>query len=239
MSPVCAGGIVRAFTGILLAMILGGVAMAQPPQKPLQPQPAPGKYTTKLPEVPTGQWGDGILKDARVQSYEGTDYAAIDFERLQAHVDSICHYDRQADIIGKPVATIGTFRQNMGWPALVDGRQIDIFRTPNEEDKIILPFILVDVTDFLTDVREDPYFKACGGLNFRVCTVALYGHFEWREAKTIPDWGADLTVGDKKCFFKLEHYRKMGLADHGGAVGKASLDEFYKGMALHSVTGGH
>lgn len=223
----------RLVAGLFVMIAAGGMALAQTPPKPVTPpaQPAPGKYSTKLPEVPAGQWNEGILKDSKVQSFEGQDYAAIDFERLQEHVDSICHYDKDASIIGKQVATIGSFRQNMGWPTAVDGRQIDIFRTPNEDGKMILPFLFVDVTDFLSDVREDPYFKACGGVNFRVCTVALYGHFEWREAKDIPDWGADLLVGDKKCFFKLEHYRKMGLVDYGGAIGKATLDEFYKGLA--------
>ncbi len=198
----------RLVSGLLLAVVVGGMAAAQTPSKPPPADPKPGPYSTKLPEVPAGQWGDGILKDARTQSFDGQDYAAIDFERLQQHVDSICHYDKDASIIGKPVATIGSFRQNMGWPTPVDG-----------------------VTDFLSDVREDTYFKACGGVNFRVCTVALYGRFEWREAKSIPDWGADMLIGDKKCFFKLEHYRKMGLVDYGGAIGKATLDEFYKGMA--------
>lgn len=155
-------------------LAVSGMALAQTPSKAPPADPKPGPYSTKLPEVPPGQWGDGILKDARTQSFEGEDYAAIDFERLQEHVDSICHYDKAANIIGKPVATIASFRQNMGWPTPVDGRQIDIFRTPNEEGKMILPFIFVDVTHFLTDIREDPYFKACGGVNFRVCTAALW-----------------------------------------------------------------
>ncbi|HVY90230.1 MAG TPA: hypothetical protein VG942_15265 [Hyphomonadaceae bacterium] len=224
----------RFLSGLLLALVVTATASGQAPlQAPAPQTPKAGSATppVKLPEVPLGQWDEGILKDAKTQSFGDEKYAAIDFERLQSHVDSICHYDKAANIIGQPVATIGTFRQNMGWPALVDGRQIDIFRTPNESDKVILPFILVDVTEILTDVREDPYFKACGGLNFRVCTVALYGRFEWREAKNIPDWTADLTVGDKKCIFKLEHYRKMGLVDYGGAVGKVTLVEFYKGLA--------
>lgn len=222
----------RVLSGVAVAIALAGIAVAQTPPKPNpQPKPAVPQYTAKQPELPADQWGDGILRDASTQSIEGKAYAAIEFERLQSHVDSICHYDTKADIIGKPVATIGTFRQNMGWPALVDGRQIDVFRTPNEQGQVILPHILVDVTDFLTDLREDMFFKSCGGLNFRVCSVALYGRFEWREAKSIPDVGADLTVWDKHCFFKLEHYRKMGTIDWGGAIGQMTLDSFYKGLA--------
>ena len=172
----------------MLALAVCGVAVAQTaPAKPAAPATPPAaKYTTKLPEVPAGQWGDGILKDAKTQEFDGKAYAAVEFERLQAHVDAICHFDKAADIIGKPVATIATYRQNMGWPALVDGRQVDIFRTPHEDGKMILPYILVDVTGIVTDLREDIYFKACGGLNFKVCTVALYGRFEWREAKDDP-----------------------------------------------------
>lgn len=235
----------------LAAFLACGVAGAQTPVAPkppasVTPKPTtpaaaagPGKYTTPLPEMPAGQWGDGILKNAKNQSFDGRDYAAIDFERLQAHVDSICHYDRDADIIGKPVATIVGYRQNMGWPALVDGRQIDVVKPLDENkhlDKLVMPFFLVDVTPFLDDVRNDDYFKACGGLNFKVCGVAIYGRFEWRAAKEIPDLGADLLVGDKKCIFVLEHYRKMGIADFGGAIAQATIDTFYKGMP--AVTGG-
>lgn len=194
----------------------------------------PQKYVTPIPEVPVGQWGDGILKDAKVQSYDGVDYAAIDFERLQAHVDSICHYDQDASIIGKPVATIVGYRQNMGWPALVDGRQIDVVKPLDENkhlDKMFMPFLLVDVGPFLDDLRNSDYFKACGGLNFKVCGVAIYGRFRYIEAKTIPDIGADLLIGDKKCVFVLEHYRKMGIADFGNAIAQASIDAFYKGTA--------
>ncbi len=194
----------------------------------------PPKYVTPIPEVPAGQWGDGILKDAKVQSYDGVDYAAIDFERLQAHVDSICHYDQDASIIGKPVATIVGYRQNMGWPALVDGRQIDVVKPLDENkylDKLFMPFLLVDVTAFLDDVRNNDYFKACGGMNFKVCGVAIYGRFRYIEAKVIPDIGADLLIGDKKCVFVLEHYRKMGIADFGNAIAQASIDAFYKGTA--------
>ena len=231
----------------LAAFLACGVASAQTPVSPkppasVAPKPttpaapaSPGKYTTPLPEMPAGQWGDGILKDAKTQSFDGKDYAAVDFERLQAHVDSICHYDKDADIIGKPVATIVGYRQNMGWPALVDGRQIDVVKPLDENkhlDKLVMPFFLVDVTPFLDDVRNDDYFKACGGLNFKVCGVAIYGHFEWRPAKEIPDLGADLLVGDKKCMFVLEHYRKMGIADFA----QATIDTFYKGMP--AATGG-
>lgn len=219
----------RLVAAILASFLAGGVAVAQTPPAPNKPATAP--YVTPMPEIPAGQWGDGILRDAKVQSYDGEDYAAIEFERLQAHVDSICHYDRQADIIGKPVATIVGYRQNMGWPALVDGRQVDIVKPLDENkhlDKLFMPFVLVDVTPFLDDIRNDAYFKACGGLNFKVCGVAIYGRFEWREAKTIPDWGADLTVGDKKCMFVMEHYRKMGIADFGNAIAQASIDAFYK-----------
>ena len=251
----------------LAAFLACGVASAQTPVSPkppasVAPKPttpaapaSPGKYTTPLPEMPAGQWGDGILKDAKTQSFDGKDYAAVDFERLQAHVDSICHYDKDADIIGKPVATIVGYRQNMGWPALVDGRQIDVVVEafsqgaidyvvkPLDEnkhlDKLVMPFFLVDVTPFLDDVRNDDYFKACGGLNFKVCGVAIYGHFEWRPAKEIPDLGADLLVGDKKCMFVLEHYRKMGIVDFGDAVNKMALDSFYRGMAVSSAKGGH
>lgn len=224
----------RVLSALLVMAFACASAVAQtPPVKPpAKPANEAGKYTPKLPEVPAGQWGDGILKDAKVQSYEGKDYAAIEFDRLQSHVDAICHFDKAADIIGKPVATIATFRQNMGWPALVDGRQVDIFRTPHEEGQVVLPFILVDVTGILNDLREDIYFKACGGINFRVCTVALYGHFDWKPAKDIPDWGADLTVGAKKCIFQLDGYRKMGIVDYGGVIAQASLDSFYAGGAL-------
>lgn len=229
----------RIFACAVLALALGGVAEAQTaPAKPAAPTAPPAaKYTTKLPEVPAGQWGDGILKDARTQDFDGKAYAAVEFERLQEHVDAICHFDKKADIIGKPVATIATYRQNMGWPALVDGRQVDVFRTPHEDGKMILPYILVDVTGILTDLREDIYFKACDGLNFKVCTAALYGHFEWREAKEIPDLGADLAVWDRKCIFVPEHYRKMGIADYGGAIGQASFDAFYKSATTPAKTG--
>ena len=221
-----------------MALTLGGVAVAQtPPAKPAAPPAPPAKYTTKLPEVPAGQWGDGILMGAKTQDFDGKAYAAVEFERLQEHVDAICHFDRQADIIGKPVATIATYRQNMGWPARVDGRQVDVFRTPHEDGTMILPYILVDVTGILTDLRGDSYFKACGGLNFKVCAVALYGHFEWREAKEIPDLGADLAVRDRKCTFVPEHYRKMGVADYGGAIGQASFDAFYKGVTTPAKAG--
>jgi len=235
----------RLFAGILAVALACGVASAQGvpaitrPTTPAVPgagpgAPAPGKYVTPLPETPAGQWSDGILKDAKVQSFDGVGYAAIEFERLQAHVDSICHYDKAANIIGKPVATIAGYRQNMGWPALVDGRQIEVFKPLDENkhlDKLVMPFLLVDVTPFLNDLRADDYFRACGGLNFKVCGVAIYGRFEWREAKTIPDMGADLLVGDKKCVFVLEHYRKMGIADFGNAIAQVTIDAFYKGMA--------
>ncbi len=235
-------------SGLTFCGLGGGVASAQgapavirppSPATPGAPAAGAGKYATPLPEVPAGQWGDGILKDAKVQSFDGKDYAAIEFERLQAHVDSICHYDKAADIIGKPVATIVGYRQNMGWPALVDGRQIDIVKPLDENkhlDKMLLPFFLVDVTNILDDVRSDDYFRACGGLNFKVCSVAIYGRFEWREAKEIPDFGADLVVGDKKCVFALEHYRKMGIADFGNAVAQATIDTFYKGVAPAGAT---
>lgn len=229
----------------LLIASLSGVAEAQ---KPLAPPKPPGSTTppipvTPMPEVPAGQWDDSILKDASIQKYDGQDYAAIEFERLQAHVDAICHYDKAAGILGKPVATIAGFRQNMGWPALVDGRQVDIVKALDENkymDRMIMPFVLVDVTRFLDDVRNDPYFKACGGLNFKVCSVAIYGRFKWVEGKTIPDFGADLSIGDKKCIFEVEHYRKMGIVDHGDAVNKMTLDSFYKGIAVANTTkGGH
>lgn len=224
----------RVLSALLVMAFACASAVAQtPPVKPpAKPANEAGKYTPKMPEVPAGQWSDSILKDAKMQSYEGKDYAAIEFDRLQSHVDAICHFDKAADIIGKPVATIATFRQNMGWPALVDGRQVDIFRTPHEEGQVVLPFILVDVTGILNDLRDDIYFKACGGINFRVCTVALYGHFDWKPAKDIPDWGADLTVGNKKCIFQLDGYRKMGIVDYGGVIARASLDSFYAGGAL-------
>lgn len=102
---------------------------------------------------------------------------------------------------------------------------------------MVLPFILVDVTNILPDLRDDIYFKACGGLNFRVCTVALYGHFDWKPAKDIPDWGADLTVGDKKCIFQVDGYRKMGIVDYGGVIAQASLDEFYKSGVMKPPSG--
>ncbi len=236
----------RLLVGVLAAFLTSGAAGAQTPEAPkppgsITPKPTtpaaptgPGKYVTPLPETPAGQWGDGILKDAKVQTYDGVDYAAIEFERLQAYVDSICHYDRDANIIGKPVATIVGYRQNMGWPALVDGRQIDLVKPLDENkhmDKLFMPFLLVDVTAFLDDVRNDDYFKACGGMNFKVCSVAIYGRFRYIAARDIPDIGADLLVGDKKCIFELEHYRKMGIADFGNAIAQASIDTFYKGMA--------
>ncbi|MEQ1608493.1 MAG: hypothetical protein ABL956_05940 [Hyphomonadaceae bacterium] len=68
-----------------------------------------------------------------------------------------------------------------------------------------MPFVLVDVTKFLDDVRNDLYFKTCGGLNFRVCSVAIYGRFRYVEGKTIPDVGADMLIGDKKRIFEVEH----------------------------------
>ena len=232
----------RFVAALLLMAFAYAPALAQTPPRPMAPPAKPGndagKYIPKMPEVPAGQWGDGILKDAKTQSLNGKDYAAIEFDRLQQHVDAICHFDKKADIIGKQVATIATFRQNMGWPALVDGRQIDIFRTPHEEGQMVLPFILVDVTPILSDLRDDIYFKACGGINFRVCTVALYGHFDWKPAMDIPDWGADLTVADKKCIFQVDGYRKMGIVDYGGVVAQGSMDAFYKGMAVQS-SGGH
>lgn len=195
----------------------------------------PGKYQTKLPAVPPGQWGDGILKGAKIQSYDGRDYYAVEFETLQEHVDSICHFDSKASILDAPVATIVGYRQNMGWPALVDGRQVDIMKSLDEGrhlDKLILPYILVDVTPFLDDVRNNEFFKACGGMNFRVCSVAIYGRFRRVQAKTIPDFGADLAVGDRKCIFQLEHYRKMGVVDFGQAFAQASLDSFFQGLAV-------
>lgn len=225
----------------LLIASLSGIAEAQ---KPLTPPKPPGSTTpaipaTPMPEVPAGQWGDSILKDAKVQKFDGQDYSAIEFERLQAHVDSICHYDKAASIIGKPIATIAGFRQNLGWPSLVDGRQVDIVKALDENkymDRMIMPFVLVDVTRYLEDVRTDPYFKACSGMNFKVCSVAIYGRFKWVEGKTIPDFGADLAVGDKKCIFEVEHYRKMGIVDYGDAFNKMTLDSFYKGMAVASTT---
>ena len=229
----------------LLIAALGGVAEAQKPNAPLPKPPGqskPGVPVTPMPEVPADQWNDSILKDAKTQNYDGQNYSAIEFERLQAHVDSICHYDRQASIIGKPVATIAGFRQTMGWPALVDGRQIDIVKPLDENkyvDRLIMPFVLMDVTRYLDDVRNDPYFKACSGLNFKVCSVAIYGRFRWIEAKDIPDLGADLTVGDKKCIFEVEHYRKMGIVDFGDAVNTMALDSFYKGVAIGGLKGGH
>ena len=225
---------------LLLIAAFGGVAEAQKPLSPPKPpgQAAPGVPVTPMPEVPAGQWDDTILKDAKTQTFGGQNYAAIEFERLQAHVDAICHYDKAAGIIGKPVATIAGYRQNMGWPSLVDGRQIDIVKPLDENkylDRLIMPFVLVDVSRFIDDVRTDPYFKACGGLNFKVCSVAIYGRFRWIEAKSIPDLGVDMTVGDKKCIFEVEHYRKMGIVDFGDAVSKMSLDSFYKGMAVAKV----
>lgn len=218
---------------LVLALVCALAAIEPALAQKAAAKPEAGKYTPRMPDV-SGQWGEGILKDAKVQSYDGKAYASIEFEKLEQHVETLCHYDKADEVIGKPIATIATFRQNMGWPALVDGRQIDLFKTPNEEGKTILPFILVDVTDFLKDVREDIYFQGCGGLNFKVCTVALYGHFEWRPAKSIPDWGADFTVGKRKCIFQLEHYRKMGIVDYGGAIAQASLDSFYAGLAVNA-----
>lgn len=232
----------RLVAGFLLLIAgFGAVAEAQKPsgsQIKSPGQAAPGVPVTPMPEVPAGQWDDTILKDAKTQTFGGQNYAAIEFERLQAHVDAICHYDKAAGIIGKPVATIAGYRQNMGWPSLVDGRQIDIVKPLDENkylDRLIMPFVLVDVSRFIDDVRTDPYFKACGGLNFKVCSVAIYGRFRWIEAKTIPDFGVDMTVGDKKCIFEVEHYRKMGIVDFGDAVSKMSLDSFYKGMAVAKV----
>ena len=232
----------RLVAGFLLLIAgFGAVAEAQKPsgsQIKSPGQAAPGVPVTPMPEVPAGQWDDTILKDAKTQTFGGQNYAAIEFERLQAHVDAICHYDKAAGIIGKPVATIAGYRQNMGWPSLVDGRQIDIVKPLDENkylDRLIMPFVLVDVSRFIDDVRTDPYFKACGGLNFKVCSVAIYGRFRWIEAKSIPDFGVDMTVGDKKCIFEVEHYRKMGIVDFGDAVSKMSLDSFYKGMAVAKV----
>lgn len=237
----------RLVAGLLLLIAgLAGAAEAQrtggtPPAKP-SAQAAPGAPVTPMPEVPADQWDDTILKDAKIQSYDGQDYAAIEFERLQAHVDSICHYDKAASIIGKPVATIAGFRQNMGWPTLVDGRQVDVVKPLDENkylDRLLLPFVLIDVTRFLDDVRNDLYFKTCGGLNFKVCSVAIYGRFRWVEGKNIPDWGADISIGDKKCFFEVEHYRKMGIVDFDNAVNTMALDSFYKGMAVANTKVGH
>jgi hypothetical protein len=241
--------LMRQFSGMFLLVALlcspaqaqrSGGGMAPAVAKP--PASTPAIPATKLPEVPAGQWDDTILSGAKVQSFDGQAYAAIEFERLQEHVDSICHYDRAAGIIGKPVATIVGYRQNMGWPALVDGKQIDIVKATDEAkymDRLMMPFLLVDVTKFLEDVRNDLYFKTCGGLNFKVCSVAIYGRFRYDEAKTIPDWGADLLIGDKKCIFELEHYRKMGIVDYGDAINKVTLDSFYKGMAVAATQGAH
>jgi hypothetical protein len=226
----------RLVAAILVAALACGVADAQ---APATPKPAPKIPEVTLPEVPAGQWDESILKGAPVQMFDGKEYAAIAFERLQQHVDAICHYDKAAGIIGKPVATIAGYRQNMGWPASVDGLQVDIIKEIDESkhyDKMIMPFMLVDVTRYLDDVRNDDYFKACGGLNFKVCTVAFYGHIKRVEAETIPDWGAKLTIGDKKCVFEVEHYRKMGVADYGEAVNKLAVDSFYKGAAAQSAT---
>lgn len=220
----------RLVAAILAAAVVCSVADAQ---LPTGPKPAPKSPEVTLPEVPDGQWDDSILKGAPIQLFDGKEYAAIEFERLQQHVDAICHYDKAAGVIGKPVATIAGYRQNMGWPALVDGLQVDIVKEVDESkhyDKLVMPFMLVDVTRYLDDVRNDDYFKACGGLNFKVCTVAFYGRIKRVEAKTIPDWGARLTIGDKKCVFEVEHYRKMGVADYGEAVNKLAVDSFYKSM---------
>lgn len=226
----------RLVSAILAAALVCGVGDAQPSTAP---KPAPKIPDVTLPEVPAGQWDDSILKGAPLQLFDGKEYAAIAFERLQQHVDAICHYDKAASIIGKPVATIAGYRQNMGWPALVDGLQVDLVKEVDESkhyDKLIMPFMLVDVTRYLDDVRNDEYFKACGGLNFKVCTVAFYGRIKRVEAKAVPDWGAKLTIGDKKCVFEVEHYRKMGVADHGEAVNKLALDSFYKGVAAQTAT---
>ena len=220
----------------------GGPKAAKPPGQTTPVAPVTPMPVTPMPETPAGQWDDTILKDAKTQNYDGQAYAAIEFERLQAHVDAICHYDKAATIIGKPVATIAGFRQNKGWPALVDGRQVDIVKPLDENkylDRLIMPFVLVDVTRFLDDVRNDLYFKTCSGLNFKVCSVAIYGRFRWVDGAKIPDVGADMTIGDKKCIFELEHYRKMGIVDFGDAVNKMALDSFYKGMAVSNAKGGH
>lgn len=221
----------RLVAAILAAAVACGAADAQ---GPATPKPAPEIPEVTLPEVPAGQWDDSLLKGAPVQLFDGKEYAAIEFGRLQQHVDAICHYDRAAGIIGKPVATIAGYRQNMGWPALVDRLQVDLIKEVDESihyDKLVMPFMLVDLRRHLDDVRNDDDFKACGGLNFRVCTVAFYGRIKRVEAKTIPDWGASLTIGDKKCVFEVEHYRKTGVADFGEAVNKIALDSFYKGVA--------
>ena len=233
----------RLVAGLYLLIALAAPASAQTPPSPLKPpgKAAPAIPATPMPEVPTGQWDDSILKDAKIQKFDGQDYAAIEFERLQAHVDAICHYDRQASILGKPVATIAGYRQNMGWPALVDGRQVDIVKALDEAkylDRMIMPFVLVDVTRFLDDVRNDLYFKACSGLNFKVCSVAIYGRFRWVDGKNIPDVGAHFSVGDKTCIFEVEHYRKMGIVDFGDAVNKITIDSFYKGMAVANTKAG-
>ena len=51
------------------------------------------------------------------------------------------------------------------------------------------------------------------------------------------DVGADLAVWDRKCIFVPEHYRKMGIADYGGAIGQASFDAFYQGATTPAKPG--
>lgn len=201
---------------IACLLVSAGFAAAAHAQPQGQSQPA--------------QWGDSPLKGAVTQNYDGQAYQAIEFEKLEQHLSKLCNYNPKDEIIGQPIATIVGYRQNMGWPTLVDGRQIDLVKTPDERGKtdLVLPGMVVDVTPFLSVVREDPYFKGCSGFNLKVCNIAIYGRISYRPNKTIPDWPNSLYISDKHCTFELEHYRPIGMVDYGGDVADMTWKSFFK-----------
>ncbi len=43
-------------------------------------------------------------------------------------------------------------------------------------------------------------------------------HVDWKPAKDIPDWGAALAVGDRRCIFQVDHHSKMVVGDCGNVI---------------------